>query len=106
MNIAAVEARKRAIAKTGLPSEKIGIIFISPCPAKVTAVKSPLGVEKSEVDAVIAIKDVYPVLLKYMKQVAENEDEHSGSGKIGISWGRSGGEAGGLLTDSYLGADG
>jgi iron only hydrogenase large subunit-like protein len=106
MNIAAVEARKRAIAKTGLPSEKIGIIFISPCPAKVTAVKSPLGVEKSEVDAVIAIKDVYPVLLKYMKQVAENEDEHSGSGKIGISWGRSGGEAGGLLTDSYLAADG
>lgn len=28
------------------------------------------------------------------------------SGKIGISWGASGGESGGLLTDNYLAADG
>ncbi len=53
--------------KTGLPREKIGIIFISPCPSKVTYVKSPLGTEKSEVDHVLAIKDVYPKLLSYMK---------------------------------------
>lgn len=106
MNVAAKLARKRAMEKTGLPSEKIGIIFISPCPAKMTAVKSPLGCESTEVDAVIAIKEVYPVLLKYMKQVVDSEEEYADSGKIGISWGRSGGEAGGLLTDSYLAADG
>ncbi len=106
MNIAAKLARKRAMEKTGLPSEKIGIIFISPCPAKVTAVKAPLGCETTGVDAVIAIKDVYPVLLKYMKQVVDSEEEYADSGKIGISWGRSGGEAGGLLTDGYLAADG
>lgn len=106
MEVAAAEARKAAMEKTGLPSEKIGVIFISPCPAKVTAVKSPLGTEKSQVDAVVAMKEVYPVLLGHMKNSVDDDAELATSGKIGISWGKSGGEAGGLLTDSYLAADG
>ncbi|MBQ2823392.1 MAG: 4Fe-4S dicluster domain-containing protein [Oscillospiraceae bacterium] len=106
VDIAASEARKRAIEKTGLPSEDIGVIFISPCPAKVTALSDPLGYEKSEVDAVVAIKDIYPVLLSHMKNSIDDEEDMLTSGKIGISWGRSGGEAGGLLIDSYLAADG
>ncbi len=106
IDIAAEEARRIAIQKTGLPSEKIGIVFISPCPAKVTAVHAPLGIEKSDVDAVIAIKEVYPRLIAAMKESVDETDEYSESGKIGVSWGGSGGEAGGLLTDSYLAADG
>ena len=106
VDLAAELARKHAIEKTGLPSEKIGIIFISPCPAKVTAIKSPLGIEKSQVDGVFAIKEVYPALVSEMGKVGEDIKELAISGKIGISWGGSGGEAGGLLTDSYLAADG
>ena len=99
-------AVERAMKKTGLPRERIGIIFISPCPSKVTYVRAPLGTEKSQVDHVLAIKEVYPKLLSYMKAVGENVDEISTSGKIGISWGRSGGEASGLFTENYLAADG
>ncbi|MCR5829392.1 MAG: 4Fe-4S dicluster domain-containing protein [Lachnospiraceae bacterium] len=108
MEVAAKMARKRAMKKTGLPSEDIGIFFISPCPAKVTSVKFPLGYEKSEVDRVLAMKDVYPGLIQAMKEVVEEDkvEELSVTGNIGISWGGSGGEAGGLLTDSYLAADG
>lgn len=106
IDAAAEKAAELAMKETGLPREKIGIIFISPCPAKMTATKSPLGFDKSQVDAVIAIKEVYPILLSHMKEVADKEEELALSGKIGISWGRSGGEAGGLLTDSYLAADG
>lgn len=108
VDVAASLARKRAMEISGLPSEKIGIIFISPCPAKVSAVKVPLGFDKSEIDGVVAIKDIYPRLLNYMKEVEQNKDieELAISGKIGISWGGTGGEAGGLLTDSYLAADG
>lgn len=105
VEIAAFEARKRAAAKTGLPEDKIGIIFISPCPSKVTAVKSPLGFEKSNIDAVIAIKEVYVKLLPLMRTITEPE-ELSSSGKIGLGWGISGGEAGGLLCENYLAADG
>jgi iron only hydrogenase large subunit-like protein len=106
VDLAAKIARERAIEKTGLPSEKIGIIFISPCPAKVSAAKSPLGLDFTNIDAVVAIKDVYPVLLSHMKNAAQGYEELSFSGKIGVGWGGSGGEAGGLLTDSYLAADG
>ncbi|MBQ8884084.1 MAG: 4Fe-4S dicluster domain-containing protein [Oscillospiraceae bacterium] len=106
VEIAAKEARKIALKKTGLDSKDIGVIFISPCPAKVTASRYPQGIEESEIDAVVAIKDVYPVLLNHMKNSIDDEEEMVSSGKIGISWGRSGGEAGGLLNDSYLAADG
>lgn len=108
IDIAAELASKMAMEKSGLPREKIGIFFISPCPAKVTAVKTPLGYEKSEVDGVLAMKDIYPLLISNMKEVAkeDNLEEISTAGKIGISWGSSGGEASGLLSDSYLAADG
>lgn len=108
VEVAASAARKLAVKKTGLPEDKIGIIFISPCPAKVSAVHDPVGFDKSDIDAVLAIKDVYPKLVKYMSEAMEKDrvEELSIAGKIGIGWGNSGGEAGGLITDSYLAADG
>lgn len=106
IEVAACIAAEKAMAATGLERDKIGIVFISPCPSKVAYVQSPLGTEKSQVDRVVAIKDIYPQLLSYMKAVGSEAEEISTSGKIGISWGRSGGEASGLLTDRYLAADG
>lgn len=110
MDLAASLARMRAIENTGLNPDEIGIIFISPCPAKVTSVYSPLGSEKSEVDAVIGMSEVYPRLVQVMKHTDESadseEDNYVMSGKIGITWGESGGEAAGVLSDSYLAADG
>ncbi len=110
MDLAASLARKRAAENTGLNSDEIGIIFISPCPAKVTSVYSPLGSDKSEVDAVIGMSEVYPRLVQVMKRTDESadseEDNYIMSGKIGITWGESGGEAAGVLSDSYLAADG
>lgn len=106
VDLAAAVARQQAMKKTGLPSEKIGIIFISPCPAKVSAVKTPLGIAESNIDAVLAIKEVYPVLLGYMKEVVNQVEDLTISGKIGVGWGTCGGEASGLLLENYLAADG
>ncbi|MCI9104850.1 MAG: 4Fe-4S dicluster domain-containing protein [Lachnospiraceae bacterium] len=106
VEVAASLAAQRAMQKTGLERQEIGICFISPCPSKVTYSKSPLGTEKSQVDHVLAIKDVYPQLISHMKAVGEEAWDLATSGKIGISWGRSGGEASGLFTESYLAADG
>ena len=96
----------RDSARTGLKPEDIGIIFISPCPSKITYVKSPLGVSRSEIDGVLAIKDIYPLLLPEMKKAEHQPKDLAISGKIGIGWGGTGGEAGGLITDNYLAADG
>lgn len=106
VDLAASMAKEKAMKKTGLPREKIGIIFISPCPAKVTAVKSPIGIDHSEIDGVLAIKEIYPILLPLMKQSIDDVEELSISGRIGIGWGSTGGEAGSLLSDNYLAADG
>ena len=106
VEVAACMAAKKAMEETGLKREDIGICFISPCPSKVTYARTPLGVQTSQIDRVFAIKDVYPRLLSCMKAVGEDPKEIGTSGKIGISWGRSGGEAGGLFTESYLAADG
>ena len=57
-------------------------------------------------DGVFAMKEVYPGLVHEMSKVGDDIKELAISGKIGISWGGTGGEAGGLLTDSYLAADG
>ncbi len=109
VEIAAAFAREQVMKDTGLPSEKIGIFFISPCPAKVSSCREPIGVKKTEVDAVLAIKDVYLKLVPLMTQVAADMDhmeDLSKAGRIGIGWGVSGGEAAGLINDSYLAADG
>ncbi|MEG1501078.1 MAG: [Fe-Fe] hydrogenase large subunit C-terminal domain-containing protein [Clostridiales bacterium] len=105
IELAAKMARKEALEETGLPSEKIGIFFITPCPAKNTAVKSPLGMDHSEVDGVIAIKEIYPPLLAQMKKIIDT-DEIASAGRIGINWGSSGGEATAVMNDRYLAADG
>lgn len=104
--IAGEQARKIAVEKTNLPPEDIGIIFISPCPAKVTAVNYPIGFNKTNIDGVVAIKEIYPKLLPLMNECCNTINEISQSGKIGIGWGGGGGESSGLLTDSYLAADG
>lgn len=104
--LAAEFARKRAMKKTGLPSEKIGIITISPCPAKVSSIKMPIGVKKSNIDAVFAIKEIYGPLLKYMETAKENIEDLSISGKVGIRWAVVAGESYYLDTESYLAADG
>lgn len=106
VEVAAMLAVRRAAEMTGLERKDIGICFISPCPSKVTYAKSPLGTDHSEIDHVLAIKEVYPQLLSHMKAVGSDPEEIGTSGKIGISWGRSGGEASGLFTENYLAADG
>lgn len=107
IEVAARLAKKEAAEKTGLSPEKIGAIFISPCPAKVTATKMPLGTEKSAVDGVIAVSEIYPKLVSVMKETAAKPMQPlSESGKIGLSWGSSSGECSGLINDNYLAADG
>ncbi len=106
VEIAASLARKKAMLDTGLPAEDIGIFFISPCPAKHSAARSPIGIGKSEIDGVLAMKDVYVKLLPFMDKAAADPQDLAKAGRIGIGWGTGGGEAAGLINDEYLAADG
>lgn len=105
VDMAAKVAMERAKEKTGLTEEEIGIFFISPCPAKVFAIKKSFGLKSPIIKGVLSASDIYMRLLSEMKRVDEIENL-STSGKIGISWATIGGEAAGNLHEKYLAADG
>jgi len=105
MEVAAAMARQRAMAQTGLAPEDIGVFFISPCPAKVTDVRFPIGNSHSQVDGVLSIANIYPKLVHEMDHL-DQVQPLSRSGLIGTSWSFIGGESAGLLNENHLAADG
>jgi len=105
METAARLAKDDAVKKTGLPRSQIGAFFITPCPAKVTAIKMPISCDQSEVDGAISISEIFTKLAATMKEQKEVE-LLSHSGIIGVGWASSGGESTALLNDKYLAADG
>ena len=103
---AARQARKEALAAhPELSDGDICVLFISPCPAKISYIKNPIGVEKSAVTGGLAINDVYFKVRAKRKDV-DIPKSLSNTGIIGLNWAGSGGEATSLLSDHYLAADG
>ncbi len=106
MEVAARLAKEKAKAEhPELSDDEIGVCFISPCPAKVSYAKNGFASYKSYVDEVVAMSDVYFLLISKMKK-EENVPELLESGVLGIGWARSGGEATALFNSDYLAADG
>lgn len=106
MEVAARLAKEKAIKEhPELSKDDIGVCFISPCPAKASYVKNGFASYKSCVDEVISISDIYFLLIGKMKK-SDDVPSLSESGRIGIGWARSGGEATAIFNDDYLAADG
>ena len=107
VDIAAMLAREKAKQEhPELSDEDIGIIFISPCPAKVSYVKNDFAGERNYVSAVLSVRDVYFALLDVMKKRADEPFEMTESGMVGIGWAMTGGESSAMYNDRYLAADG
>ena len=51
----------------GFPSEDVGLFYVTPCVAKIAAVKSPVGEEKSSVDGVININFIFNKVYSVIK---------------------------------------
>ncbi len=106
MELAGSLAREKAKKNhPELTDEDIFTVFISPCPAKVSYVKNNLVGEKSSIDAVVSISDLYFELLNVMKK-GITPVPYSKTGMIGVGWAISGGESSSLMNDHYLAADG
>ena len=106
MEIAANLARAKALENhPELKPDDIGICFITPCPAKVSYVKNGFAGYNSGVDKVVSISDLYFLLINAMSKDSIPQSL-SESGRIGIGWARSGGEATAIFNEDYLAADG
>ena len=95
VEIAARIARQEAVRATGLDSKDIGVWFITPCPAKMTAVLEPIGVVQSELTGTISMISIYGELLKGLPHDGTKQDLPLASAE-GVGWALAGGEAAGL----------
>ncbi len=84
-----------------LSANKIAIIHITPCPAKIVAINHPATMDKSNLDGAISIREIYRPILRALR--ARKKDAIMShlfpdtlfSG-IGVGWSLSGGETRGL----------
>ena len=60
------------LQRRGVPREQIGLFYITPCAAKVSAVKAPVGEEKSIIDGVINMNMLYNGVYKHIKDMGKN----------------------------------
>lgn len=105
VELAAILARHEAVKETGLPPEKIGIFFITPCAAKVTNIKNPIGFHNKLIDGALSMSEIHKRLIPVIKKIKEPK-KLSVVYNRGVNWASSGGESLGLKTPKYVAVDG
>lgn len=104
IEITARIAKSEAIKKTGLSYADIGVTFITPCTARVTSVRNPLGIEKSYIDGVISIREIYGEIVRNIEMVSNGSIGKST--KESLLWAIAGGQAAAVKIDNHLAVDG
>ncbi len=104
MEIAARAVKKRLVSQ-GYAPEDIGVIYITPCPAKITSIKNPIGLGKSYLDEAISTEEAYYKIMKIIDKVSSDRQLQRSTGK-GIGWGRVGGQSFAMGIEDYIAVDG
>lgn len=104
MEIAARNVRRRLV-KEGYKNEEIGVIYITPCPAKVTSIKDPIGIDKSSIDEAVSTEEIYYKVMKIIDKVEPKKAIQCATGK-GIGWARVGGQSYAMEIEDYIAVDG
>lgn len=74
-DITAMYVRRRLKKERQFKDNEIGLFYITPCAAKIAAVKSPVGELKSNVDGVINMDALYNRVYKKIKEQGKNYKE-------------------------------
>ncbi len=84
--LVAKEMKQTYSKKLGLKEEEIGLIYITPCPAKIVSIKQPAEKERSWIDGAISVRDIYNVIVPEILNLQKTnnarirEDFHYGKG--------------------------
>lgn len=105
MEIAAQIAKRNFCEQKGVEQKEVGVFFITPCAAKMTAVKNPIGMVESFVDGCISIMEIYGALGNEIKKVTSAGGLQMATAQ-GIGWANSGGEGRSLKQKNFLAVDG
>ena len=80
--------------KTGLDIKDIGVFFITPCTARVTSIRHPIGIAESYVDGAISMRDVYGDIVRNLGD--NNTSDLGERSKESLLWPIAGGQAAAL----------
>ena len=75
IDITAMYVRKKFKEEKIYKDDEVGIFYITPCAAKIAAVKSPVGEDKSNVDGVINMDALYNRVWKRIKEQGSSYKE-------------------------------
>ncbi len=106
MEVAAAAAKTEYAEKYGVSREDIGAFFITPCPAKMTAIKNPYGTGKSQVDGAVSVIDIYGLLAGQLKKPGVITPDGNTASVFGVGWANSGGECSASGSGNCLAVDG
>ncbi len=105
MEVAAMIARREFVRKNGVKPEEVGCFFITPCPAKVTAIRNPIGHDESAVDGAISVLEIYGLLSSQIRNAPVDLTLEQAS-DLGVGWARSGGECYAVMQENSMAVDG
>lgn len=105
MEVAAMVAKQEFCKKNNVPPEEVGCFFITPCAAKMTAIRNPIGHETSAVDGAISMLEIYGLLTSQLKNTSIDTDISRASA-YGVGWANSGGEAAAVCPEHSMSVDG
>lgn len=101
MEIAAREAKRLAMQELGLKEHQIGAIYITPCPAKMIAIRNPPRKKHSFVNGTISIAEIFPSLRQALAGPAGAEGAPEIRG-LGLGWPIVGGQVACLKAEDCL----
>ncbi len=105
MEVAAMVAKREFCQRTGAKPEEVGCFFITPCAAKVTAIRSPIGHDVSAVDGAISMLEIYGLLAGQIKNFTTDRKAAQAT-SYGIGWANSGGETRAVCPENSMAVDG
>ena len=107
MEMAATQARKEFCREHNVDPAEVGCFFITPCAAKMTAIRNPIGHETSQVSGAISILEMYGLMSGLLKKPCLPEDDDGfRATALGVGWARTGGEATAAGIENALAVDG
>lgn len=106
VSITAMQIRQQLIEEGALP-DSIGLFYVTPCAAKIVAVRNPVGEEQSGIDGVINMNYLYNKVFKVLRQRNKNQEPtfRTELSPDSIGWSLTHGEANFIKTGKSLAID-
>ncbi|MDD3412253.1 MAG: [Fe-Fe] hydrogenase large subunit C-terminal domain-containing protein, partial [Eubacteriales bacterium] len=105
MEVAAMVAKREFCQKHSVPPEEVGCFFITPCAAKMTSIRNPIGQETSAVDGAISMLEIYGLLASHIKNYSTDLNLARAT-SYGVGWANNGGEAFAVCPEHSMAVDG